>query len=251
MPTSPTADDAPYVAWREHMRMLGELVERHTASMTPLEVLEGGCGSSSYLKFPSRARITGIDISSEQLARNTVLHERILGDLQKYDFAPGRYDVIVCWDVLEHLDDPASTLERFSSALRPGGLLILGFPDRRSLKGLLTRVLPFRAHIWFYRWVLGNPAAGTKDLGPFPTPMRPEMAREAVIDRFVRMGLRVITDLSYESPMMIRVRDRFKLTGARWAALKWLVASASRGRIDAETTDCLLVFEKPRSPAVQ
>lgn len=43
-------------------------------------------------------------------------------------------DAVVLWHVLEHLEDPLAALRRIRSWLRPGGVLLLGVPNRASLQ---------------------------------------------------------------------------------------------------------------------
>jgi SAM-dependent methyltransferase len=122
-----------------------------------LEVLEAGCGSAGYFRFGRVPRLTGIDISREALAANADLHERIAGDLETYDLGAARFDVVVSWNVLEHLGRPERAVERLARALRPGGLLVLGLPNLHSVKGLATKFLPHGAHVWVYRTLHRNP----------------------------------------------------------------------------------------------
>jgi SAM-dependent methyltransferase len=231
--------------WQEHIAGISRLLAEQFADRSSIDILEAGCGSGSWLTFPPQAHLVGIDISSEQLTRNMRVHERIQGDLQTFEYGGDRFDAIVCWDVLEHLDRPAAAIDRFARALRPGGLLILGFPDRRSLKGRLTRLLPYRTHVWLYRWVLRVRDAGTGDRGPFPTPMKRDMDPRAIVTRMRDAGLHAIVDASYESPMMMAVRRRFHLRGRRWKAMSGLTRVLSVGHVDPRTTDCVLVFSKP------
>jgi 2-polyprenyl-3-methyl-5-hydroxy-6-metoxy-1,4-benzoquinol methylase len=71
-----------------------------------IRVLEAGCGSASHFNFGQNAYLVGIDISEEQLKSNSVLNEKILGDIQVYNLPVTNFDVIVCWYVLEHLPEP-------------------------------------------------------------------------------------------------------------------------------------------------
>ena len=137
-----------------------------------LKVLEAGCGSASYLTFGKNPYITGIDISEQQLSRNACLNEAILGDVQYYDFKEASYDIIVCWDVLEHLQRPDLALKNFSQAINKGGFIILGLPNVLSLKGLLTKYLPYKAHVWVYKYLYGIKDAGKNDTTPFRTVMK-------------------------------------------------------------------------------
>src|SRR5579862_6866063 len=75
-----------------------------------LKVLEAGCGSSSHVRLPGTVHAVGIDISAEQLAKNTAVQEKILGDIQQYRLPRGEFDVTVCWMVLEHLSNPGDAL---------------------------------------------------------------------------------------------------------------------------------------------
>ena len=81
------------------------------------KVLEAGCGSVTHIDFKHHAYIVGIDNSQKQLERNSYLHEKILGDIQYYDFQASTFDIVVCWDVLEHLEKPELALQNFLRVL--------------------------------------------------------------------------------------------------------------------------------------
>src|SRR4051812_43178143 len=103
-------------------------LQRHLTALLPADgsmtVLEAGCGSYSHVAAGPEAYVVGIDISADQLEQNTHVHEKVLGDIQTHDLGDARFDMIVSWDVLEHLAAPNSALERFARALRPGGLIV-------------------------------------------------------------------------------------------------------------------------------
>ena len=52
--------------------------------------------------------------------------------LEEGDFAPGSFDVVTMWDVLEHVADPPAFLRRASALLREGGYLFVNVPDLES-----------------------------------------------------------------------------------------------------------------------
>jgi SAM-dependent methyltransferase len=166
-------------------------VDRLLAEKGPIRVLEAGCGSMRNVRFPESAHIVGIDISQGQLDRNGALDEKILGDVQTYELPAGSFDAVVCWNVLEHLKEPDAAVCRFSAALRPGGVLILGCPHPRSFKGLGARLTPHWFHVWFYRHVLRVEGAGVDDRGPFPTVMSPRIAPGAIRELAASCGLTV------------------------------------------------------------
>lgn len=137
-----------------------------------MTILEAGCGSTGWVKFRGLNHIVGIDISERQLERNQSLDVKIRGDIQFYDMPHSSYDVIVCWDVLEHLPRPSLALENFAKAVKKGGLIILALPNVTSLWGMMTKFTPHWFHVLFYRAVLGQQDAGRDDNPPFPTFLR-------------------------------------------------------------------------------
>src|SRR5947209_10828787 len=119
----------------------------------PIKVLEAGCGSRSNIKLPENisAYLVGIDISEEQLQMNSVVHEKIVGDIQSYVLPSSEFDVIICWWVLEHVLHPEKALDNFLRSMKEDGLLILTVPNILSIKGLLTKYSPQCFHIWVHR----------------------------------------------------------------------------------------------------
>src|SRR4051812_43966697 len=97
----------------EAIRQLKTTLDRLLEGKQIEHVLEAGCGSASHISIAADACLTGIDISEKQLARNQALDEKILGDVQSYALPESRFDVIICWDVLEHLPHPELALENF------------------------------------------------------------------------------------------------------------------------------------------
>ena len=146
----------------------------------PVHLLEAGCGSASNLRFDKKARVTGIDISRKQLERNALLDEKILGDVQRYEFPQDSFDAIICWDVLEHLPLPQLALRQFSRAVKPGGIVILKLPNVLSVKGLVTKFFPHWLHVLAYRYFYGEKDAGKEDTAPFKTFLRFSISARAI-----------------------------------------------------------------------
>jgi|GEM_PF-4061974 len=142
----------------DHIQNLQELISNWMDGKASLNVLEAGCGSSSLLVFNKQTTLMGIDISEHQLKRNMILHRKILGDIQRFHFKPGSFDAIVCWDVLEHLPDPRRALQNFFQATNKGGVIILKAPNVFSMKGLLTKLLPYHFHLFIFNYLLRNRA---------------------------------------------------------------------------------------------
>ncbi|MFN0093264.1 MAG: methyltransferase domain-containing protein [Dehalococcoidia bacterium] len=82
----------------------------------------------------------GLDISAHAVehARSVEGIEARCGSIEEAGYAPGSFDVLTLWDVIEHVPDPAAYLRACSGLLRPGGVLALSTPDRRSLVAKAT-----------------------------------------------------------------------------------------------------------------
>ena len=142
--------------------MLQKFVDDFVATKENIMVLDAGCGANNCLVFDSkRIHLIGIDISKEQLRINSIVNTKVLGDIQCCNFKPSIFDIILCWDVLEHLEKPLLALENLLIALKKNGLLILVLPNILSLKGLITKFTPYRFHIWYYKHIL------KMDVSPF------------------------------------------------------------------------------------
>jgi 2-polyprenyl-3-methyl-5-hydroxy-6-metoxy-1,4-benzoquinol methylase len=174
------------------------IVDRLLQGRGIIKVLEAGCGSVSHLRFNQDVDLVGIDISEKQLLRNTNLRESVLGDIQSYEFPPHSFDVIVCWDVLEHLPDPQAALWRFAAAVNDGGLIVLKLPNVLSLKGLVTKWTPHAVHVFAYRRLQGISPPDDEDGGPFRTYLRFSIAPNAIRRFAAGQGLQIAHQQTYD-----------------------------------------------------
>jgi SAM-dependent methyltransferase len=195
--------------------------------------------------------VVGIDTSVRQLERHPALDERVPGDVQAHRFAPGSFDIVIAWQVLEHLPRPDQALNGFRDALNNDGLLVLGLPNVLSLKGLLTKFTPHRFHVWVYGRLTGNQSVGTADTAPFPTFLRFSL-RLSEITRFARdNGFAVEYVRAVEWDVQRRLRERVHLVGPVWSVVKSAVDALTLGRVDAEATDFVIVLRKRPSPEMR
>lgn len=232
--------------WDEQVANLQSLVDRFSADREPVRVLEAGCGEfPSPLGLDGRAHIVGIDVSPQQLERNEWADEKILGDITTHDFAAAGFDVIVCWDVLEHLPNPEAALERFVSAVRPGGLVVIKVPNVLSGKGLITKLSPHWFHVLVYKHVFGYPNPGVGDRPPFRTFLRLAIAPRALRRFAERQGMLIEMCGTYEADKQQFVRGKARLTGRPWRLVRNLIRLATLGYVDPEATELIFVMRKP------
>jgi SAM-dependent methyltransferase len=224
------------------LRTVQALVDETLATRRPALALEAGCGSASNLRLPC-ARLIGIDISERQLEGNTLVQERILGDVQTYPLAEGRFDAVVCWDVLEHVPRPDLAICNLARATREDGILVLAFSNVASVKALVAKLTPYAVHRWVYGFVYGR-KVGAAGYEPFPTYLRWSLAPDAVKRFAAERGLAVEWFHAYESGFQRKMREKLRLVGPVWRIVREAVRLLSFGIVRAEATDCLIVLRK-------
>lgn len=181
-----------------------------------LAIYEAGGGSSSFLPTDvlGRSHVTVVDIDADQVRNNTYADEAILGDVQTHRFAPETFDVVICYNVIEHLPDVEAALLNFRDALKRGGMILIGAPNPRSLSGVVTKYSPHGFHVWFYRNIRGIKTAGLPGEAPFPTFFHP-LVRLSKLEAFAAAhGLETIYRREVESPRYPEMRRRKPLFAA-------------------------------------
>jgi 2-polyprenyl-3-methyl-5-hydroxy-6-metoxy-1,4-benzoquinol methylase len=131
---------------------------KEIATLLPLQcgrVLEIGCGSGATLGWLRQSRrashTVGVEIA--EIAANHAksnVDEVYCVDFERVELpAPNAdFDVVLCLDVLEHMVNPWSAVDRLvSHYLKPGGVLIVSLPNVRHYSVVLP--LLFRGR-WDY-----------------------------------------------------------------------------------------------------
>lgn len=181
-----------------------------------LAIYEAGGGSSSFLPMDvlGRSHVTVVDIDADQVRNNTYADEAILGDVQTYRFGPETFDVVICYNVIEHLPDVEAALLNFRDALKRGGMILIGAPNPRSLSGVVTKYSPHWFHVSFYRNIRGIKTAGLPGEAPFPTFFHPLVTLSKLEAFAAAHGLEMIYRREIESPRYPEMRRRKPLFAA-------------------------------------
>lgn len=89
--------------------------------------LRGWLPSGIELNPPAaeKARARGVDV-----------HQ---GDIGEIDLSGERFDLVTSWDVIEHVPDPRSFLQKLASFVAPGGTVVVTTLNRRSLVSRVFR----------------------------------------------------------------------------------------------------------------
>jgi SAM-dependent methyltransferase len=227
------------------LSLLATRMREHFAGADEVRVLEAGCGRRWRLDVGDLPlRLTGVDADPAvirlRVEREGDLAEARVADLRTEQFEPGSFDVIYCSFVLEHVTGAEALLDRMTSWLAPGGLLLLRLPDRSSVYGFVTRHTPHRLHVWFRRRLIGMPHVGEAGHGPFPV-VYDEVVSTAGMRRWAEgAGLDVVDECC--SAVYL---TRLGRLGPVVAMGTRIVAALSVGRLTADHNNLLFVLRRP------
>jgi SAM-dependent methyltransferase len=211
-----------------------------------LAIYEAGGGSTSFLPLSvlNRAHVTVVDIDEDQVRNNTYADKTILGDIQSYRFQPETFNLVICYNVIEHLPDVEAALLGFCQSLKQGGLILIGAPNPKSLSGVVTKYSPHWFHVWFYRHVRGDKNAGLPGQAPFPTFFHPLVSLPK-LEAFAKAhGLQVIYKKEYESPRFPEMRARKPVLAALLDALAAVANLFLSDKADVRRGDYHMILRK-------
>src|SRR5690606_39328178 len=128
----------------------------YTGSLAGKQVLDVGCGGGilSESLAQSGADVTGIDLAERSL-KIARLHSLESGVPVKYEMIsaedmadqhPGRFDVVTCMEMLEHVPDPGSITAACAKLVKPGGWDFYS-PLNRNPKSFLFAIVGPQ-HLW-------------------------------------------------------------------------------------------------------
>ncbi|HEY8591925.1 MAG TPA: bifunctional 2-polyprenyl-6-hydroxyphenol methylase/3-demethylubiquinol 3-O-methyltransferase UbiG [Sphingomicrobium sp.] len=136
------------------LKYIRDRIDQHwqsdECSRTPLagkSALDVGCGAGILAEPLARmgATVTGIDASAELIGAARA-HAEMVGlaiDYRAGDVLDleGKFDLVTCLEVIEHVADPAAFVRSLAARLAPGGLLIMSTPNATGWSKLLTITL--------------------------------------------------------------------------------------------------------------
>ena len=172
---------------------LAWIVER-AGGIAGKDALDVGCGGGILAEAMARegARVTGIDLSDKALGvaklhgleSGVPVDYRLVAAEALAQQMPGRFAVVTCMELLEHVPDPASVVAACAALAAPGGTIVFATLNRNP-KSYAFAILGAE-------YVLGLLPRGTHDWSRFIRPA--ELARFA---RRARLDLLAMSGMTY------------------------------------------------------
>jgi SAM-dependent methyltransferase len=111
--------------------------QKHTEDLSKYKqsgaILDLGCSSGAFLaSLPRKSwELYGIEMSADVAKRAEAATgaKVFVGDILEAPFPPESFDVITCFDVLEHLYEPRKVMAKVTEWLKPGGIFYVFVPN--------------------------------------------------------------------------------------------------------------------------
>jgi SAM-dependent methyltransferase len=127
-----------------------------------VRVLDVGSGRSPTIDpadRPAGCHYVGLDLSARELAAAPAgaYDASLVHDISEPLAAQQPFDLIISWQVLEHVPNLERALENLGGLLRPGGTLLAQLSGSFAAFSLAARLLPHRLRVLAMARLLGHP----------------------------------------------------------------------------------------------
>jgi SAM-dependent methyltransferase len=131
---------------RSRNRLFKNIVQRHLSSTGKTKFLEIGCGTGDFIQqivMNKNLEITG----SEIYLKGLLYAKKKLPNVNFVQFDVAKvsideaYDLIVAFDVFEHINDDVAAIANINKMLHKGGSLIITVPQHRFLWSKLDNIV--------------------------------------------------------------------------------------------------------------
>jgi 2-polyprenyl-3-methyl-5-hydroxy-6-metoxy-1,4-benzoquinol methylase len=121
------------------------------------KILDAGCGSRNQLISRKEVELLiGCDIDECSIKENDDISVGVLSNIEEMGFRESKFDLIMSFDMIEHLKNPQAFIKDASKCLKQGGIIFLVTPNRNSLFGIIARLMPYKVKVHLTRFFSGS-----------------------------------------------------------------------------------------------
>lgn len=226
--------------------IIAEYITQKASVCPDMDILEAGCGRKWRFNLKDvQYTLTGVDVDKNALDirmnEKCDLDIAILADLRTVSLEESSYDVIYSQYVLEHINGAENVLANFVRWLKPGGIMILVFPNRDSAYAFLTRVTPFWVHVLYKKYVQGIKNAGKPGYDPYPVFFDRVVSRNGIYEFCEKYGVVMKAEYKMDGRPV-----KNQIVWFLMRVLMWGLCLISFNRLSFNYRNLLYVIEKPR-----
>ncbi|MHA1427546.1 MAG: class I SAM-dependent methyltransferase [Candidatus Helarchaeota archaeon] len=125
--------------YKKRNQFFSNIINRVISQKKKIRLLDYGCGDGYWTLIFSQIKnctVVGVDYNPLRLKRARLINPNvkfIQTDLRKKNPPLGKYDLVFCSQVVEHIEDDITFLKIIRTYLKKDGILILGCPNDGSL----------------------------------------------------------------------------------------------------------------------
>ncbi len=145
------------VPWSDDLQVIYEHYQRYLfvaplANGRRVLDLASGEGYGTSILASGAQSVLGLDIDKDSVLHASETYQAPnvafqLGDMLDLSaLEDGSFDLVVCFEALEHVEDHKGLLDGVTRILRPGGTFVVSTPDRLTYTEELGQVNPFHVH---------------------------------------------------------------------------------------------------------
>lgn len=150
------------------------------------------------------------------------------GSVFEQPYAEGTFDVVTLWDVIEHTLNPRDMLEQCRRLLKPGGVLVVNYPDiGSSIARALGRRWLFLTSVHLYYFDRNTIARMLVTTGFRVERLRPHWQR-LELDYVLFRGSVLSRRLSTAARALVRLAGASKLQVPYWLGQTFVIARSER-----------------------
>lgn len=119
----------------EHLHRYLSVIE-HCQSKSVLDIACGEGYGSALIEKNGASQVVGVDISQDIVERaqriygNEQLSFKVGNLCDPLEFADNAFDVITCFETIEHISKHEEAMDELARVLKPGGLLVISTPEK-------------------------------------------------------------------------------------------------------------------------
>jgi 2-polyprenyl-6-hydroxyphenyl methylase/3-demethylubiquinone-9 3-methyltransferase len=149
--------------WETNKRLrivFGELL--NSGDINGKRFLEVGCGLGFFSQKAAElgAKVTGVDVGARLVKKNRKKIPKgrfLVASASDLPFSDNSFDVVLCTEVIEHVEDQGRAVKELVRVLKKGGVLVVTTPNRifKPIFDLLSflQIRPYHGNEnWIFPW---------------------------------------------------------------------------------------------------
>lgn len=115
-------------------------------------LLDAGCGCGPYsILLSNMVRVMGLDLSYIAIGKAKIWRDKnerqtkidlVIGDINNLPFRDMTFDIVLCLEVLEHIQNIRKGLKEFHKVMKKGSIGVISMPNSLSIYYIIQRLIP-------------------------------------------------------------------------------------------------------------